>query len=435
MARFSINQPLKGIEIYFEDRPSADVLSELKANRWRWLYSKKCWYNTNTQVNLEYAQRICSPKVNLPVVSNVHTIDYDITSSQGNSEESKAQKNGNLVECFDCHHIVSIHAQSCPNCGCPLSYTLEQYSRIAQEREAVQKHAEEEMKQRKEEEERKHRIKDALSLISDEFKTYFQNELEISIESDSISDDELYFLESEYRIYVDFRRHCEESIVQKKECVINAINYTSWDVIPYRIQKKITEHFQNSMSDLRPFEVQLDEVTPKLFMAHAVGLSFAGLETQYSAWLDLFCLRHYSNKIYKDGAVFQDISVLPVLEDDIKAIRSCTASNHDSKKADGEGSSNKNPIAKAAQNADILVYRSAKMTTVQIKINIQKNEGHKRYLGLKIGDSFLDSKGFRCVVTDIIRKDPYQDWQDLAPTLSVDEYPSVSYGHGRKWNR
>lgn len=62
MARFSINQPLKGIEIYFEDRPSADVLSELKANRWRWLYSKKCWYNTNTQVNLEYAQRICSPK-------------------------------------------------------------------------------------------------------------------------------------------------------------------------------------------------------------------------------------------------------------------------------------------------------------------------------------------------------------------------------------
>ena len=110
-------------------------------------------------------------------------------------------------------------------------------------------------------------------------------------------------------------------------------------------------------------------------------------------------------------------------------------SNHNSKKADGEGSSNKNPIAKAAQNADILVYRSAEMTTVQIKINIQKNEGHKRYLGLKIGDSFLDSKGFRCVVTDIIRKDPYQDWQDLAPTLSVDEYPSVSYGHGRKWNR
>ena len=310
------------------------------------------------------------------------------------------------MECFDCHHIVSIHAQSCPNCGCPLSYTLEQYSRIAQEREAVQKHVEEEMKQRKEEEERKHRIKEALSLISDEFKTYFQNELKISIESDSISDDELYFLESEYRIYVDFRRHCEESIVQKKECVINAINYTSWDVIPYRIQTKITEHFQNSMSDLRPFEVQLDEVTPKLFMAHAVGLSFAGLETQYSAWLDLFCLRHYSNKIYKDGAVFQDISVLPVLEDDIKAIRSCTASNHNSKKADGEGSSNKNPTAKAAQNADILVYRSAEMTTVQIKINIQKNEGHKRYLGLKIGDSFLDSKGFRCVVTDIIRKDP-----------------------------
>ena len=67
------------------------------------------------------------------------------------------QKNGNLVECFDCHHIVSIHAQSCPNCGCPLSYTLEQYSRIAQEREAVQKRAEEGTKQ-EENEEINHRV-------------------------------------------------------------------------------------------------------------------------------------------------------------------------------------------------------------------------------------------------------------------------------------
>lgn len=435
MARFSINQPLNGIEIYFENKPSADVLSELKANRWRWLYSKKCWYNTNTQVNLDYAQRICSPKTNPSSAGSDRAVDFATTSLQSNLTEAKKANSESLVECFDCHHIVSIHAQSCPNCGCPLSYTLEQYSRIAREREAIQKHAEEETKQREKEEERKHSIKEALSLISDEFKTYFQNELKISLESDSISDDELDFLELEYRIYVDFRRHCEESIVQKKECVINAINYTSWNVIPYRIQKKITEHFQNSMSDLMPFEVQPDEVTPELFMAYAVGLSFAGLESQYSAWLDLFCLRHYSNKIYKNGAVFQDISILPVLEDDIKAIRNCTASNHNGKKAAGEGSSNKYSTARAAQNADILVYRSAEMTTVQIKINIQKNEGHKRYLGLKIGDAFLDSKGYRCVVVDIIRKDPYQGWKDLAPTLSVDNYPSVNFGHKRKWNQ
>ena len=123
------------------------------------------------------------------------------------------------------------------------------------------------------------------------------------------------------------------------------------------------------------------------------------------------------------------------MEDDIKAIRRCTASNHNGKKADEEGSSNKYSAARAVQNADILVYRSAEMTTVQIKINIQKNEGHKRYLGLKIGDAFLDSKGYRCVVVDIIRKDPYQGWKDLAPTLSVDNYPSVNFGHKRKWNQ
>ena len=307
MARFSNNQPLKGIEIYFEDRPSADVLSELKANRWRWLYSKKCWYNTNTQVNLEYAQRICSPKVNLPVVSNVHTIDYDITSSQGNSEESKVQKNGNLVECFDCHHIVSIHAQSCPNCGCPLSYTLEQYSRIAQEREAVQKRAEEGTKQ-EENEEINHRVEveseDVFEdIVSEGIEAFVQDALEeVSRQTMSENEDgEFYFFESE-------------------------------------------------------------------------------------------CHGH---------------------EDSEKSI----------------------PPLKKVEKLDTLVYKDATAKIVQVKVNPLKDEGHKKYLGLKIGDAFLDSKGYRCVVVDIIRKDPYQGWKDLAPTLSVDNYPSVNFGHKRKWHQ
>ena len=28
--------------------------------------------------------------------------------------------NPNLTPCPDCHRYVSIHASSCPNCGCPL---------------------------------------------------------------------------------------------------------------------------------------------------------------------------------------------------------------------------------------------------------------------------------------------------------------------------
>ena len=307
MARFSINQPLKGIEIYFEDRPSADVLSELKANIWRWLYSKKCWYNTNTQVNLEYAQRICSPKVNLPVVSNVHTIDYDITSPQGNSEESKAGKNGNLVECFDCHHIVSIYAQSCPNCGCPLSYTLEQYSRIAQEREAVQKHAEEGTKQ-EENEEINHRVE---------------------VESEGVFED------------------------------------------------IVSEGIEDFVQDA------LEEVSRQT-MSENEDDEFFFFESE--------CHGH-------------------------------------------ENSEKSIPPLKKVEKLDTLVYKDATAKIVQVKVNPLKDKGHKKYLGLKIGDAFLDSKGYRCVVVDIIRKDPYQGWKDLAPTLSVDNYPSVNFGHKRKWHQ
>lgn len=307
MSRFSINQPLKGIEIYFEDRPSADVLSELKANRWRWLYSKKCWYNTNTQVNLDYAQRICSPKTNPSSAGSDCAIDFATTSLQRNLTETKKQNSESLVECFDCHHIVSIHAQSCPNCGCPLSYTLEQYSRIAQEREAVQKLAEEGTK-REENEEINHRVEveseDVFEdIVSEGIEAFVQDALEeVSRQTMSENEDEeFYFFESE-------------------------------------------------------------------------------------------CHGH---------------------EDSEKSI----------------------PPLKKVEKLDTLVYKDATAKIVQVKVNPLKDEGHKKYLGLKIGDAFLDSKGYRCVVVDIIRKDPYQGWKDLAPTLSVDNYPSVNFGHKRKWHQ
>lgn len=307
MARFCINQPLNGIEIYFEDRPSADVLSELKAHRWRWLYSKKCWYNTNTQVNLEYAQRICSPKTNPSSAGSDRAVDFATTSLQSNLTEAKKPNSENLVECFDCHHIVSIHAQSCPNCGCPLSYTLEQYSRIAREREAVQKHAEEGTKQ-EENEEKNHHVEveseDIFEdIVSEGIEAFVQDALEeVSRQTMSENeDDEFYFFESECHGHED----SEESI----------------------------------------------------------------------------------------------------------------------------------PPLKKVEKLDTLVYKDATTKIVRVKVNPLKDEGHKKYLGLKIGDAFLDSKGYRCVVVDIIRKDPYQGWKDLAPTLSVDNYPSVNFGHKRKWNQ
>lgn len=39
------NEELKGIEIYFDEKPQTEILSTLKAEGFRWHSVKKCWYN------------------------------------------------------------------------------------------------------------------------------------------------------------------------------------------------------------------------------------------------------------------------------------------------------------------------------------------------------------------------------------------------------
>ena len=38
------NEMVQGIEVYFDTKPSYDIISELKENKFRWHNVKKCWY-------------------------------------------------------------------------------------------------------------------------------------------------------------------------------------------------------------------------------------------------------------------------------------------------------------------------------------------------------------------------------------------------------
>lgn len=56
--RVQINPDFNGIEVYFPGKPSDSVRTNLKANGWRWHSKKGCWYNRNTEDNLQALRSI-----------------------------------------------------------------------------------------------------------------------------------------------------------------------------------------------------------------------------------------------------------------------------------------------------------------------------------------------------------------------------------------
>lgn len=57
------NEELKGIEIYFDEKPQTEVLSTLKAEGFRWHRIKKCWYNKISDAVLKIAESLANGQV------------------------------------------------------------------------------------------------------------------------------------------------------------------------------------------------------------------------------------------------------------------------------------------------------------------------------------------------------------------------------------
>lgn len=56
--RLEKNQEKKGIELYFDAKPSKEVLDMLKLNGFRWHREKKCWYVKESEKTLKVAQKL-----------------------------------------------------------------------------------------------------------------------------------------------------------------------------------------------------------------------------------------------------------------------------------------------------------------------------------------------------------------------------------------
>ena len=57
-AKLVVNQECHGLELYFPEKPDEEVLTQLKAARWRYHRAKKCWYAKQNDTNQAIAEQI-----------------------------------------------------------------------------------------------------------------------------------------------------------------------------------------------------------------------------------------------------------------------------------------------------------------------------------------------------------------------------------------
>lgn len=145
MATYQFVPEHNGIEIYFDVKPSEDVLEELRSNGWRWHRVKQCWFSKRNSETEKFAKTLCneSPGSKFQDKKESHPIELEETASFNyiNSDQSifssvtitrKQQRytissTNNQITCCDCNRWISVHAVACPFCGCPLSYIAEHY--------------------------------------------------------------------------------------------------------------------------------------------------------------------------------------------------------------------------------------------------------------------------------------------------------------------
>lgn len=88
MTKFMLNNEVNGVEIYFDAKPEASVLSKLHEGKWRWHKFKKCWYNKQTEENIKFAQDI--------VVGSVTTENAVVIPSKQVVENAHGVKVGDI---------------------------------------------------------------------------------------------------------------------------------------------------------------------------------------------------------------------------------------------------------------------------------------------------------------------------------------------------
>lgn len=110
MTMFTLNEELKGVEIYFDTKPATKILETLKSAGFRWNKFKKCWYAKQKENTLKIAKDIAENK----------KIEMAPTETKKKTLEIKGVKVGDIFTYswgydqtnVDCYQVVELKGTS-----------------------------------------------------------------------------------------------------------------------------------------------------------------------------------------------------------------------------------------------------------------------------------------------------------------------------------
>lgn len=77
ICKINLNEELNGIELLFDEKPTADTIASVKANGFRWSPKNKLWYAKNTAERLTFAQTLATSAPTACAASSIEVINLD----------------------------------------------------------------------------------------------------------------------------------------------------------------------------------------------------------------------------------------------------------------------------------------------------------------------------------------------------------------------
>lgn len=77
-ATYKINEEKNGVEIYFDEKPSSEVLETLKAHGFRWSKYKKCWYAKQSDQTISLAEQLANNELDKTITNEITYPDINI---------------------------------------------------------------------------------------------------------------------------------------------------------------------------------------------------------------------------------------------------------------------------------------------------------------------------------------------------------------------
>ena len=86
-----LNPELNGVELYFDGKPVKQIITDLKANGFRFSSFKTCWYAKQNEKTLKFAQELTGINAEQQIPSEVEEVVNNISADAVTKQQNKSK--------------------------------------------------------------------------------------------------------------------------------------------------------------------------------------------------------------------------------------------------------------------------------------------------------------------------------------------------------